>query len=280
MAGNVGEWVWPTDSTLPSGNAYSFGGGFGDTGVSYKSKITYGKGQFAGTVGFRIVRNAEISGTTIFQEDFGVAPANYDLNDGYNGWEFYVDEASSADAEGYIKYHGASGSKAAHVYVTDDGDETWHIHLRKVGVNLIQGKRYAIKFKAKTEIGFSRKINVMLEEDEGSWTNYSQAPYFTITDTLQDYYYDFVMKNPSDNGAVFVIDMGECDLSVETPLDVIVDDIKVIEESQNDWKIGVWYIFGSEVIYENKRWKCVYAHTSQVDWYPGAPGLWFWELQP
>jgi len=45
------------------------------------------------------------------------------------------------------------------------------------------------------------------------------------------------------------------------------------------WEIGVWYDVGDEVIYDGNVWECVYAHTSQVDWYPGAPGLWFWEEQ-
>ena len=44
-----------------------------------------------------------------------------------------------------------------------------------------------------------------------------------------------------------------------------------------DWKIGVEYIVGDKVSYNGKIWKCKFAHTSQVDWYPGAPGITFWE---
>ncbi len=43
------------------------------------------------------------------------------------------------------------------------------------------------------------------------------------------------------------------------------------------WTMGVWYNVGDAVTYNGSTWDCVYAHTSQVDWYPGAPGLWFWE---
>ena len=46
-----------------------------------------------------------------------------------------------------------------------------------------------------------------------------------------------------------------------------------------NWTTNVWYVVGDIVQYNNETWKCTYAHTSQVDWYPGAPGLWFWELQ-
>lgn len=45
------------------------------------------------------------------------------------------------------------------------------------------------------------------------------------------------------------------------------------------WVTGVKYEVGDKVFYNGKTWKCKYAHTSQADWYPGAPGIWFWEEQ-
>ncbi len=46
-----------------------------------------------------------------------------------------------------------------------------------------------------------------------------------------------------------------------------------------DWRTGRYYAPGSMVTYGGNTWECTYAHTSQVDWYPGAPGLWFWQIQ-
>ena len=43
----------------------------------------------------------------------------------------------------------------------------------------------------------------------------------------------------------------------------------------NPWAIGVEYETGDFVSYNGVNYKCVYAHRSQVDWYPGA--VWFWE---
>jgi hypothetical protein len=50
-----------------------------------------------------------------------------------------------------------------------------------------------------------------------------------------------------------------------------------LREVQN-WKSGSAYKVGDYVKYSGKTWKCVYAHTAQANWYPGAPGLWFWTL--
>ena len=44
-----------------------------------------------------------------------------------------------------------------------------------------------------------------------------------------------------------------------------------------DWELQTWYSAGDEVTYANEWYICTFNHTSQVDWYPGAPGLWFWQ---
>jgi chitodextrinase len=44
-----------------------------------------------------------------------------------------------------------------------------------------------------------------------------------------------------------------------------------------DWAEGVLYDVNAEVVYNGKEYKCVYAHTSQSNWYPGAEGIWFWQ---
>ena len=43
------------------------------------------------------------------------------------------------------------------------------------------------------------------------------------------------------------------------------------------WETGVYYPVGAQVTYNGANWECVFAHTSQTDWYPGAPELWFWQ---
>jgi chitinase len=45
------------------------------------------------------------------------------------------------------------------------------------------------------------------------------------------------------------------------------------------WQVNTAYKIGDLVTYAGQTWKCVYAHTSNAAWYPGAPGLWFWVQQ-
>lgn len=43
------------------------------------------------------------------------------------------------------------------------------------------------------------------------------------------------------------------------------------------WKDGVSYKIGDLVYYNGRKWICIKEHLSNVAWYPGAAGLWFWE---
>lgn len=48
----------------------------------------------------------------------------------------------------------------------------------------------------------------------------------------------------------------------------------------NQWDVNrQWYNVGDYVVYKGVQYKCTFSHWSQVDYYPGAPGLWFWEVQ-
>jgi chitodextrinase len=48
-----------------------------------------------------------------------------------------------------------------------------------------------------------------------------------------------------------------------------------------EWAVNVLYDVEAEVTYNGKEYKCIYAHTSQSNWFPGADGIWFWqELAP
>ncbi|MCG8570339.1 MAG: Ig-like domain-containing protein [Spirochaetes bacterium] len=53
--------------------------------------------------------------------------------------------------------------------------------------------------------------------------------------------------------------------------------ITVGSSGTDTWAPGVYYELGDQVVYGGRTWTCVYAHTSNASWYPGAPGLWFWE---
>ncbi len=46
----------------------------------------------------------------------------------------------------------------------------------------------------------------------------------------------------------------------------------------NEWTVGVQYTQGDMINYNNKIWQCKYTHRADSPtWFPGAPGIWFWE---
>lgn len=43
------------------------------------------------------------------------------------------------------------------------------------------------------------------------------------------------------------------------------------------WAVGASYTIGDEVSYNGRDWVCSQSHTAHSSaWYPGAPGIWFW----
>lgn len=159
----------------------------------------------------------------LFSEDFESFTLDSNLV-AVNEWEFYVND--SAQAEAWILDQKVVGNKEAFFYVGKDGDETWSIHYRKTGLALEKGETYEVRFHARTELGYSRDIVVMLQQDL-LWTDYSQQEPITIDDTMKEYTFSFTMNSASDFDAVFLIEMGDFDANGETPLDVILDNIRV-----------------------------------------------------
>lgn len=158
----------------------------------------------------------EPAATTVFEDDF---------ESGMGNWGSYVDNSASATIN---VVNDGIGNKVLHGAVSNTGSQNWHIHVRKTGLPLVYGGQYTLSFSAKTESGQSRTINVMLEENGGSWTNYSNAPNFTINGSYQNFSHDFTMTKSTDNDAVYVIDMGYCSSLDNIAKDVYIDNVKLL----------------------------------------------------
>lgn len=154
--------------------------------------------------------------TPIFEEDF---------ESGWNGWAFYVDWAATAEA--YVMQDTDQNS-ALVSYIGNLGSESWHVHARKDGITLVEGKRYTIRFDARAESGLERQIAVKLEQAVSPYTNYSNAPLFQIDGTMRTYEYSFVMGNSTDTNSGVCFEMGKFEDS--TPIDVIIDNVVIEEE--------------------------------------------------
>ncbi len=42
------------------------------------------------------------------------------------------------------------------------------------------------------------------------------------------------------------------------------------------FETGISYYIGDRVNYNEQEYQCTFTHTSQSDWAPGTPGIWFW----
>lgn len=158
----------------------------------------------------------------IFAETFDDFYNSYPTN---NGWEFYVDNAAASEA--WVFDHTGGNDKKAHIYISNEGSESWHVHYRQTGITLEQGKRYILRFKAATEVGNSRSIKVLFEQD-ATWDQYNPTSEVTIDGTLREYEVAFTMHHRTDWNAIMVFEMGA--LRNAHPSDVILDDIVLIEK--------------------------------------------------
>lgn len=147
----------------------------------------------------------------------------YSSNINYTNWEFYSDNAASAES---WLVNGANG-KECHTYISGLGSEAWHIHLRNGSYNIEQGKTYTIKFKARTESGKSRSIDVKLQENGNDWTTYG-SEIIEIDDIMRTYEVTLTMNNATDSDTYIVVDMGRV-VEDDVAYDVIIDDVEVFE---------------------------------------------------
>jgi chitodextrinase len=95
------------------------------------------------------------------------------------------------------------------------------------------------------------------------------VPSISVTGLDNNTQYYFVVEtftNPHDFNFNRVRSSFSIEVSITTPREVL------------PWKAGLAYKIGDCVTYRGKTWRCTYAHTSQKNWYPGAPGIWFWTL--
>lgn len=48
--------------------------------------------------------------------------------------------------------------------------------------------------------------------------------------------------------------------------------------TEKTWALNTHYKVGDKVSYAGKTWTCTFTHTAYApNWYPGAPGIWFWK---
>jgi hypothetical protein len=123
-------------------------------------------------------------------------------------------------------------------------------------------------------------------QDDGGYTVYisktSGGPYFLIGETVNKSASSFLVIDLLLNTeyyfvvSTFTLPHGRNNNTVRSAYS---DEVSITTpRAASAWKAGISYKVGDCVIYNGKTWRCTYAHTAQADWYPGAPGIWFWTL--
>ncbi|MDR3710943.1 MAG: carbohydrate binding domain-containing protein [Capsulimonadaceae bacterium] len=90
-------------------------------------------------------------------------------------------------------------------------DETfWHTHILQAGIPLKEGQSYLLKLRAKADT--ERPILAMLQNvggDSGDWHTLGLEQSIPLTTSWQEFSYPFKATRVTDDGAQFVIQMGQ-----------------------------------------------------------------------
>ena len=115
-----------------------------------------------------------------------------------NNWSLYVQ--SSATANLLVK------ENSANIEIKKSSTDGWHVQFVKNDIPLKKGKRYLVRFEAKsdTDLGITNYIG----QASGTYSAYSGYKGFTLTSNETKFTYSFVMTSPDDPKARIVFDLG------------------------------------------------------------------------
>ncbi len=152
---------------------------------------------------------AKYVGTPIYQSDFSHSK---------DGWTLQTHSAGKASI--------AYADSALNITVTHASSEGWHIQLDKRYFKLIEGKKYRLRFKAKTEADTTRTITMYLGMSQTPWESYSGYNSFFLTDTFKTYSIIFEMTK-TDNKARMAVDMGKSGVDISLK-DIVLETIVLV----------------------------------------------------
>ncbi|NQT27334.1 carbohydrate binding domain-containing protein [candidate division KSB1 bacterium] len=143
---------------------------------------------------------------------------NGDFSSGTSGWE--IVNQSTGQGSGSI----SNGEYK--VQITNSGTDYYHVQLVQESFPLIEGRTYALEFDAYADA--SRIIEPRVAQNGGNYTNYSKTSAIYITPQKQNFSYEFVMTDPSDDQARLVLNCGSSNI------DCYFDNVSVAEFVESD----------------------------------------------
>ncbi len=114
-----------------------------------------------------------------------------------------------------VNFNGASGTvspgihESIKVTATTPGTSNWHLALKQVGYELINGQAYEVNFKAYSDA--DRAINVIVQNNNGTQYYYHGQ---LLTTSPTNYSFTFVMNDPTDLNAAISLGSGASSIPV------------------------------------------------------------------
>ena len=123
---------------------------------------------------------------------------NGNFENGFTRWEWSINNAE-ADYE-------ITGDRQLHLMIQDGGSDVSDIQVLYPGLPLIHGKQYCLEFDARG--AQSRTIVMKLRDHESPWTDFSKIGATLLLPNMNHYSYAFVMEDPSEPEAQFILSAG------------------------------------------------------------------------
>jgi hypothetical protein len=144
---------------------------------------------------------------------------NGDFSSGVYGWQLNL--SNGGVAVGTIRNAGEYA-----VFIRNGGAQISSVQLMQPGIALLNGKNYLFEFDAYAT--GNRTIDAQLEQNGGSYTNYSRTSTVALTKAKTHKSYSFTMNSATDANARLTFNVG---LKADT---VYLDNVSVKEVVPND----------------------------------------------
>ncbi|HET6454743.1 MAG TPA: carbohydrate binding domain-containing protein [Armatimonadota bacterium] len=116
-----------------------------------------------------------------------------------NGTERWLLEAPApAEAVMGVENNGPQpGMKCLHAIMTKPGKESWHFQVHQLGLDLVEGKPYTVRFWARSDQ--PRPINLDVRLDKAPWRSVGLSRIVKFTPEWQEYEYSFYASQVEPN---------------------------------------------------------------------------------
>ena len=123
---------------------------------------------------------------------------NGDFQYGISAWDWQLN--SPASAQFRVR------DNVAQIVINQGGNNIHDIHIRQIGLPLINGRRYVFEFDAWADA--VRVIEAKVAQNQSPWINYSKIGYTALSTRQKSYSYEFEMQDASDTNARIVFNCG------------------------------------------------------------------------